>query len=290
MAYIVLGVLWIFHWLPLPVQAALGNALGAVLWHVARSRRRIALRNLELCMPGLSETERRTLARQSIVLVTRSLLERALLWYAPPARLRRLIEVQGDVGLADRSSQPVMWLVPHFVGLDVAGVACMLHVNKRFASIYQAQTNAVFDAAVRRGRTRLGQCDIFARSESVKPLLRCIRNGMPFFNLPDMDFGGRDAVFAPFFGVTAATLTAPSRIARAEGMLVQLVIAELLPAGRGYRVTFKPALEHWPTGDAAADAAAMNRMIESEVSQLPAQYLWVHKRFKTRAKGEPSVY
>jgi Kdo2-lipid IVA lauroyltransferase/acyltransferase len=271
MSHIVLAVLWLFHWLPLPVQAAAGHVVGSLLWRLAGSRRRIALRNLELCIPEL-------------------ILERALLWYSPPARLRRLIEVQGDVGLADRSSKPVMWLVPHFVGLDVAGIACMLHVNKRFASIYQSQTNAVFDAAVRRGRTRLGKCDIFARSESVKPLLRCIRAGMPFFNLPDMDFGGRDAVFAPFFGVDAATLTAPSRIARAEGMLVQPVIAELLPGGRGYRVTFKPPLEHWPTNDAEADTAMMNRIIESEVRTLPAQYLWVHKRFKTRPAGEPSLY
>jgi KDO2-lipid IV(A) lauroyltransferase len=290
MSRILLGVLWCFHWLPLPLQAACGQAIGALLYRAARSRRRVALRNLALCFRDMPPAQRRQLARQHFGFVTRSLLERGLLWYASPARLRRLITVEGDVGLADRSERPVMWLVPHFVGLDIAGVACMLYVQKRFASIYQKQSNETMDAAIRRGRLRFGKCEIFPRSDSVKPLLRCIRQGMPFFNLPDMDFGARDAEFVPFFGVRASTLTAPSRIARAERMIVQPVIAEMKADGSGYVVRFLPALDHFPTDDPVHDAATMNRMIEQEVEKMPAQYLWVHKRFKTRPSGETSLY
>lgn len=290
MTRILLWVLWIFQWLPLPLQAACGRALGALLFVVARSRRRVALRNLALCFRDMGPRERRRLGRAHFGFVARSLLERGLLWYASEARLRRLITVEGDVGLADRSERPVMWLVPHFVGLDVAGVACMLYVRKRFASIYQKQTNTVMDAAVRRGRLRFGKCEIFPRSDSVKPLLRCIRQGLPFFNLPDMDFGARDAEFVPFFGVRASTLTAPSRIARAEHMIVQPVIAELKPDGSGYVVRFLPPLPDFPTDDAVHDAALMNRYIEHAVQGMPAQYLWVHKRFKTRPSGETSLY
>ncbi|MDE2048872.1 MAG: lipid A biosynthesis acyltransferase, partial [Betaproteobacteria bacterium] len=117
MTRILLWVLWIFQWLPLPLQAACGRALGALLFVVARSRRRVALRNLALCFRDMGPRERRRLGRAHFGFVARSLLERGLLWYASEARLRRLITVEGDVGLADRSERPVMWLVPHFVGL-----------------------------------------------------------------------------------------------------------------------------------------------------------------------------
>jgi KDO2-lipid IV(A) lauroyltransferase len=122
------------------------------------------------------------------------------------------------------------------------------------------------------------------------PLVRAIKRGMVFANLPDMDFGPRDAAFVPFFGVPAATLLAPSRIARALDMAVQPVVAEILPGGAGYRVRFLPPWTDFPTDDPLADAARMNRWIEQEVRQMPAQYLWVHKRFKTRPPGEPPLY
>lgn len=280
--------------LPLPVLAALGVVLGRVLYYAARSRRRIALRNLELCFPEMSPTERRRLARAHLGWMVRSVLERALLWWGDEARLRRLIQVEGDLHLAEREmgegGRPVMWLCPHFVGLDVAGAAILLFQKRPGASIYQAQSDPVFDEAMRKGRLRFGDVEIFSRQESVKPLLRAIRQGRGFFNLPDMDFGAQDAAFVPFFGVPAATLLAPSRMARMLGMVVQPVIAEILPGGRGYRVRFCDPLPDFPTDDAVADTAALNRWIENEILKLPEQYLWVHKRFKTRPPGEPPLY
>ena len=285
-----LAILWLFHWLPLAWQAAAGRLLGALLWPLARSRRHIALRNLALCLPGSSERERERIARQLFKWFCRSVLERGLLWFAPAARLRRLIHVEGDVGFADRHAGPVMWLVPHFVGLDVAGAAAQLYVERRAVSIYQAQRNPVIDAAFRRGRLRHGKAEIFARSETARPLMRAVRRGAVFFNLPDMDFGERDAAFVPFFGVPAATLLAPSRMARALGMRVQPVLTEILPGGAGYRVRFMPPWDDFPTDDALADTARMNRWIEQQARERPEQYLWVHKRFKTRPPGLPGVY
>ena len=146
------------------------------------------------------------------------------------------------------------------------------------------------DAAMRRGRLRFGNAEIFPRSDSAKPLLRAIRRGESFFNLPDMDFGERDAAFVPFFGVPAATLLAPSRMARALNMVVQPVLAEMLPGGQGYRVQFLEPWTEFPSDDALADTAALNRWIEAEIRRKPAQYLWVRKRFKTRPAGEASLY
>ena len=289
-ARFLLATLWLLHWLPLSVQAALGRSLGRLLYASAGARRRIALRNLALCLPEQSQAQRERLAREHFLWLGRSILERGLLWYASPARLKRLIHVEGDVGLAERSERPVMWLVPHFMALDVAGAAVLLFQTRKGISIYQEQSDPVMDAAIRRGRLRLGNAEIFPRDDSAKALFRAIRHGDAFFNLPDMDFGERDAAFVPFFGVPAATLLAPSRLARALNMVVQPVVAETLPGGQGYRVRFMPSWTDFPSDDALADTAAMNRWIEAEIRRNPAQYLWVHKRFKTRPAGEAALY
>ncbi|HEU4459266.1 MAG TPA: lipid A biosynthesis acyltransferase [Methylibium sp.] len=286
----VLVLLWLLHWLPLPVLAALGRGVGRVAWWLAGSRRRIALRNLELCLPAWSEARRVALARDHFGWLGRSILERSLLWYASPARLKRLMHIEGPVDFADTHAAPVMWLAPHFLGLDVAGAAIQLFIARPGSSIYQAQSNPVFDAALKRARLRHGNAKIFARNETAKPLIRAIKEGAGFFNLPDMDFGAKDAAFVPFFGVPAATLLAPSRMARLLGMKVQPVIAEMLPGGAGWRVRFHEPWPDFPTADAEADTAWMNRWIEQRILENPAQYLWVHKRFKTRPAGASSLY
>ena len=285
-----LAALWLFHWLPLGLQAICGRAFGRLGWHLVRSRREVALRNLELCFPELSATERERLAREHFRWLGRSLLERGLLWYASPSRLRRLIRVEGDVGLAERSDRPVMWLAPHFMGLDVAGASVLLFQKRKGISIYQRQSDPVLDAALRHGRLRLGNAEIFSRDEAGKALMRAIKKGDAFFNLPDMDFGLRDAAFVPFFGMPAATLLAPSRLAKALDMIVQPVVAEILPRGEGYVVRYGEPWADFPSDDPVADSARMNRWIESEIRRDPAQYLWVHRRFKTRPPGEPPLY
>ena len=183
-----------------------------------------------------------------------------------------------------------MWLAPHFMGLDVAGASVLLFQKRKGISIYQRQSNAVMDRALRRGRLRLGNAEIFSRDEAGKALFRAIRRGDGFFNLPDMDFGTRDAAFVPFFGVSAVTLLAPSRMARALNMIVQPVVAEILPGGQGYVVRYEEPWTDFPSDDPVADRARMNRWIESEIRRNPAQYLWVHRRFKTRPPGEVSLY
>ena len=289
-ARVLLAMLWLLHWLPLGVQAALGRGLGRVAHRFVGSRRRVAERNVELCFPELAADERDRLVREHFRWLGRSLLERGLLWYGSGERLKRLIRVEGDVTLAERSERPVMWLVPHFMGLDVAGNAVLLFQKRKVVSMYQRQSNPVMDRALRRGRVRLGNVEIFSREEGGRLLVRAIRRGDAFFNLPDMDFGMRDAAIVPFFGIPAATLLAPSRLARALDMVVQPVIAEMLPGGEGYRVRFEAPWADFPTDDPLADSARMNRWIEAEIRRNPAQYLWVHRRFKTRPPGEPSLY
>lgn len=287
---LLLGLVWLLHFLPLPLLAMLGRGFGVLLHAAGRKRRVIARRNLELCFPALAESERDALVREHFKMLGRSLLERGLLWHASPARLKRLLHVEGDVGLADRSERPVMFLVPHFVGLEIAGPATQLFQHTTTIDVYQPQRSAVFDAALKRGRLRLGQGEAYPRSVPIRVLIKRFRAGCAFFNAPDQDFGRKDSAFVPFFGVPACTLLAPSRMARMVDMIVQPVVVQMLPGGQGYRVTFQDPWVDWPTDDAEADTRRMNAFIEQEILKQPAQYLWVHKRFKTRPEGEPDLY
>ena len=287
----VLGLLWLIHWLPLGVQAALGRAVGAMLYLLAGRRRRIAERNLALCFPDWPGARRTAMVRDHFGWLGRSLLERGLLWYAPGERLKRLIHAEGEVDFAEKHDGPVMWLVPHFMALDVAGMATQLFQSRKVASIYQRQSNAAFDERMRAGRLRFGNAEIFSRHEKALPLVRAIKRGAVFLNLPDMDFGAKDAAFVPFFGVPAATLLAPARMAASMGLAVQPVVAEMLPGGQGYRVRFLPPWRDFPgADDEVAATRRINAFIESQIEHLPAQYLWVHRRFKTRPAGEAKLY
>ncbi len=285
---LVLALMWVLHWLPLPILGRIGKAVGSLLFMVLKKRRHIALTNLRLCMPELSEAARVTLARQHFQAYSRSVWERAILWWAPQARLRRLIQVEPGVPLEQIAAGPTILLCPHFVCLDVAGVAVMLETS--LCSIYVAQKNAAFDDVLRRGRSRFRPVQLFSRKEGVKPIIRAMRERLPYFMLPDMDFGAKDAEFVPFFGIPAATLTAPGRIAAATGAAVIPVVATFLPNYQGWKVTFYPAWDNFPGDDMAASARRMNQFIEERVREAPADYFWTHKRFKTRPDGEPSPY
>jgi len=289
-ARVLLGAVWLLHLLPLALQAAIGRAFGRGLQRLAGSRRRVAERNVALCLPELGMAQQQALVAEHFQWLARSLLERALLWYASPGRLKRLIHVEGDVGLAERSERPVMWLVPHFLAVDVAGAATQLFQTRPVANIYTAQSNGVLNDALIKGRGRFGRAEFLKRDDGARAIVRGIRRGHVFFNAPDMDFGLRDAAFVPFFGQPAATLLAPSRMARSLGMAVQPVVAEMLPGGQGYRVIFGAPWTDWPSDDAEADAARMNAYIEAQIRERPAQYLWMHKRFKARPPGAGPVY
>ena len=281
-------LMWLLHWFPLPVIARLGEAIGSLLYIYKKSRRRITLINLRLCFPEMSEQQREIIAKKHFQAYARSVLERGILWWASEARLRRLIQVEPGVPLAAINASPTILLCPHFVSLDVAGVAVMLESS--LCSIYTQQLNPVFDEVLRKGRSRFRPVQLFARSDGVKPIIRAMRDGLPFFMLPDMDFGEKDAEFVPFFGVPAATLTAPARIAAATRAKVIPVVATYLPNYRGWTVRFYPAWENYPGDDMIAATRTMNAFIEERAREAPAEYFWTHKRFKTRPPGEPSFY
>ena len=287
-----IALVWALHWLPLATQDRLGRGLGAVLWRFGRARRRVALRNLELCLPQLSTAEREGMAREHFALIGRSLIERGLLWFASEARLKRIIRVRGQVHLAEQSERPVMWLLPHFVGLEWSAPALMLFQKRPAVDMYQEQSHPVFNAQMLAGRLRFSEARtrLVSRAEGIRPVLRLMKEGFGFVNAPDMDFGPKDSAFVPFFGMPTCTLLAPSRMARSMDALVQPVVVTMLPGGEGIDVLFADPISDYPSADPEADARRFNAWLEDQIRQQPAQYFWVHKRFKSRPPGEPGVY
>ena len=285
-----LALMWLLHWLPLPILGRIGTGVGSLLFMLLRHRRHIALTNLELCLPELSEQERLRIARAHFQGYARSVLERAILWWASPERLRRLIQIVPAVPTATASAQPTIFLCPHFVCLEVAGVA--ITMSGPACSMYTPQHNRVFDDALRRGRLRFtpDERNLIARRAGIKPIIRAMRDGRPFLMLPDMDFGPRESVFVPFFGVPAATLTAPARLTMAtEGQVIP-VTTRFLPNYQGWQVIFHPPWDDYPGTDVEAATARMNAFIEARVREAPSEYFWSHKRFKTRPEGMAGVY
>ena len=288
LARCVLGVMWLLHFLPLPALSRVGNAFGSVLFHLAPERRRVCLVNLSRCFPDMPERERESLAKAHFRAFARSMLEHAILWWAPRERVVRLVRVIGMENIDAVKGAPLILFAPHFVGLDAgwSRLTCDLDMS----GIYANQKSRVFSAVLYAGRTRFGRQRALSRQEGVRAGLAALRENLPFYYLPDMDYGARDSAFVPFFGVPAATVTGLSRLARLAGARVVPCVTRMLPGGGGYELRCYPPWESFPTDDPIADTRRMNAFIEERVREMPEQYLWTHKRFKTRPPGEAKWY
>lgn len=284
--YLAVGVLWLLHWLPLQVTRAIGSALGRVLYMFGHERREVAKINLRLCFPDKPEAEIERLARAHVIAFCRAALERVFAWWSSAARLRRLCRVTGIEHLKDPAGRPVIMLCPHFVGLDAA--ATRLSMDVLACSVYSAQKNKVINRLLYRGRTRFNETILLSRQDGMRKIVKALKDGYPFFYLPDQDFGPKESIFVPFFGVQAATIPALSRLVRLTGACVVPVVVRQVATG--YDVEVMPPWENFPGASVEEDTAYMNRFIESQVLRMPEQYFWLHKRFKTRPPGEQRFY
>ncbi|MBI4984374.1 MAG: lipid A biosynthesis acyltransferase, partial [Rhodocyclales bacterium] len=195
MTRIALALMWLLHWLPLPVLALLGRALGCLIYVFGRGRRRVTLTNLRLCFPQMPERARRALACRHFQAFGRSFLERGLLWWASADRIRSIVRIEGREQLDAVKGKPVILLVPHFVGLDMGWTRLTLELS--MVSIYANQSNLLFNSALYEGRMRFGDSLLLSRQEGTRKAIKAMRAGRPFYYLPDMDYGQRDTIFVP---------------------------------------------------------------------------------------------
>ncbi|EGI77376.1 lysophospholipid acyltransferase family protein [Hylemonella gracilis] len=279
-----IGCLRLLALLPLSCVRGLGSVLGLLLYVFVGSRRRIVMTNLALCFPDQPLAQRRRWARACCVYFAQTLLDRAWLWHGKPDVVSRRLRLTGAVHDL-HGDAPTVIFAPHFFGLDAAGAAVSQQIHRPIASIYMPQRNKVADDWLRKGRMRFGDVRLFERKDgSLRSIVATLRAGGLLYLLPDMNYGRKDSLFVPFFGVNAATVPSLPRFARLGKAKVVPVTARLTESG--YDIEVHPAWVNYPTEDEAADTDYMNRWLEGVIATMPAQYYWVHKRFKTRPKGD----
>jgi len=276
--------------LPFRLCHAIGFCLGNLLYLIPNDSRRITRINVRRCFPELSAAARRRLERRSLAQLMRGLLELGAVWLWPGERLLGLIrEVHGldTVAEALAEGNGAIMLSPHLGAFEVAGLICAHYFPG--TSLYRP-TRIGLDAEMCRWRSRLGQRLVPTNREGVVAVRRALKRGEVVGILPDQDPPRGGGVFVPFFGLETYTITLASRLAMSTGAPVLVVVAERLPLGRGFRVTCRRATEAIGSGPVDVSVAAMNREIESAIRQLPEQYLWSYKRFKTRPPGASKRY
>jgi KDO2-lipid IV(A) lauroyltransferase len=232
-----------------------------LLYLISARRRRVASINLRLCFPELSEARRSRLVRQSFIAFGRSIVERGILWWGTRERIQKLIRVEGAEHFQNALGNPVILLTAHFVALDVGGSWITQHTDG--VSVYSRQKNTYMQNLVLQKRARFGKQSLYARQAGMRPVIKSLRE---------------------------ATLATLPRLVTMTNAKVVPCITRVLPNYKGYEVHFYPAWENYPTHDLIADTRRINEFIEQRVREMPEQYFWLHRRFKTRPEGEESFY
>jgi Kdo2-lipid IVA lauroyltransferase/acyltransferase len=272
--------------LPLWLFRFLGLLTGLALLVFALDRRRVAWRNLGLCFPDQSVLTRSWWLTLNFVCFGCSLFDRFWLWHAPLSTLDRRIRFEGDLSALEGHT-PLLVFVPHFMGLDAGGLWLSSRISRPWLVMYSRQRVRWLDRWMLKGRRRFG-AGLVARSEGVRPLFKCLRNGGLLHFSPDMDLGRQQSLFVPFFGVQAATVPALPRLAAMGQAPVMTLLTRL--TWQGYTVRLLPVWDNYPTGNEEQDVREMNARLEGYVREMPAQYYWPHRRFKTRPEGQPPLY
>ncbi|AGI25354.1 lipid A biosynthesis lauroyl acyltransferase [Pseudomonas sp. MT3] len=285
-----LGVLWLVVQLPYPALLWLGRVLGALMYRVVGSRRAIAARNLELCFPELSAAERKRLLKANFASTGIAFFEMAMSWWWPKARLARLAHIEGLEHLrkAEADGKGVILMAMHFTTLEIG--AALLGQVQTIDGMYREHDNPVFDFVQRAGRERHNADATAIEREDVRAMLKVLRAGRAIWYAPDQDYGIKQSIFVPLFGIQAATVTATTKFARLGRAQVCPFTQSRLADGSGYRLTIHPPLEDFPGETEEADCLRVNQWVEQEIRRQPEQYLWAHRRFKSRPEGEPKLY
>ena len=275
---------------PLPVIALLGYTIGSIAYTLPFTRRDLALRNLQACFPEKRLTELKRINFKQFCYLGQSILITPMNWWISEKRFARFTQVVGreDYDAALAEGKNIILLTPHFLAIEVSGL--YLQRERNMIGVYQYMKNSLMDEIAKSGRSRY--CDdglMFERKQPLRTLLRWIRKGLPMSYSPDQD-AGRKGVFVPFFHPLSSTTPALAKFIATTHSVVIPCTNEMLPWGQGYRVTLGKRIPNLHTNNELEDTAAMNRAIEKMVRVLPEQYLWVHKRFKTRPEGEQAFY
>ena len=282
-----IGLLRLCALLPYRPMMAIGRGLGRLAMPFARSRRHIVHTNLQLCFPALDRAAHAALARRHFEAVGMAAMDFAIAWWWSDRDLYRWVEIEGreHIEQAIARGKGVIFLTAHFTSIEISGRLLADICTAR--PMYRPNANPLLEAIMVRNRER--HVDRTIPRDDVRLMLRTLREGNGVWFAPDQNFNAKGSVFAPFFGIAAASNTSLSRFAAMTGAAVVPFLV-LRRTDGGYRMWAEPALEAFPSGDSTADATAYNAIVERWIRQAPEQYNWLHRRFKKRPPGESPLY
>jgi len=284
-----LGILRLIVCLPQRARMAIGSGLGSLAYRLVGSRRKIALRNIELCFPDLSPAEQQALTRKHFQSLGKMTIEMAMGWWISDDEVERLTTLEGHehVLAALDKGQGVLMLGGHFAGTEVCG----RYMKKRFppmAAMYRPNNNALMDEFMRRSRAQ-SVPELITKS-GIRNLLRALKNNTPVWYAPDQAYVGKNAVLVDFCGEPGMTNPATSQLLKSSGAVLIPFFPMRLADDSGYHIIYGAPVENIPTDDVEADTALVNRVLEEHIRRVPEQYYWVHKRFKGRPAPYPDPY
>lgn len=282
------GLFYLLSRPPLKQRIAIGRILGEISWRLAKSRRRVAATNINACFPELTPEQRRILIKKTLVENTIGVVETAAAWFRPTQEFLACTDFYGTENLLKplQEGHGVLLIGGHYTTLDLGGA--LLSLVTPYDVTYRANNDPVMDWVIRKGRERF-TAHQHERSE-VRQVMKALRSGRVLWYAPDQDYGSKRSVFAPFFGVATATVKATSKFAAQANTKTLFISHFRKKDNSGYAMFFSPALDNFPTGDETEDARIVNEMLEREIRRVPEQYMWVHRRFKSRPPGEPQFY
>ena len=274
--------------LPFAWQLHIGAGLGRLMHRFSKRRRHIARINIALAFPDLSSQEQKKLLKANFRSTGIALIEIGLAWWGSKKRLRRLMHIEGleHIQQAQKAGKGVIMLGSHFTTLIISGR--LLALDLPFDIVTKKSHNALFEAMMIHYRSQ--QYQKIIDTTDMRGLLKSLRNNHICWYGPDQDFGNRQSVFAPFMGIQTITLKTTARLAKSTGALVMYINIQRLPGAAGYRIKINPPMQDFPSDDDIKDARRVNELIENHVHEIPEQYLWIHRRFKTRLPGELGFY
>ncbi len=283
-----LGLLRVLAQLPWRWQLKLGAGLGDLARYLLPSRRRIIETNIAIAYPHLTRRQQRQLVKQNMRSSGMAVFETMLGWWRDEQYLNPLFQINGMEHLdsARRQGRGIILLGGHFTSMLLCGR--MLATRLPLYILVKKAKNPLFEALMRRHREKYytGVID----NHDLRAMVRALKNNRICWYAPDQDFGRKQSVFAPFMGLPTATLTITARLARLSGAAVLPISYIRLPDAKGYQITIEPPLAAYPSGDELQDATRVNQLLETLIESAPDQYLWAHRRFKTRPAGEPGLY
>ena len=272
--------------IPFTAQVVAGKAIGRMMHPFMHKLRSTAYSNISHCFPEKKQPQVERLVKRHFEAIGVSFFETANAYYGSDNKIKKLLTIKNEHFFKDALKEEggIILLCSHFMPLMLGSRALL--IKHTIANIYRPQNNTLFDSAMVKGYKKNGA--VMIKSTDTRSIIKAINNSLPIWYAPDQDLGKNNSVFAPFFGIQTATASATARLAKNNN--TRVIPYSFIRTSNGYLMSFEKPISNYPSNDPIHDATVINQILEKQINHSPEQYLWIHRRFKTRPNDEKNFY